>query len=128
MVVDRYHGREAMVLFERADLLRLLERFEFEPQASFADGGWAVRLPEFGLVAGGEDFDAAVDELLVLAEQYVADFVGRYDFFMQTDRQEQAGWVLRFALTPTEERRALLVNPPSAASARPQSHEAPVVA
>ena len=115
-----------MVLFARNDLLRMLDGFRFDPQASFEDGEWLVRLPEFGLIASGPDFDSALDELVVLAEQYVADYVARHDFFMQTDRAEQALWVYRFALTAPEDRRDLFVEPPvgARAAAETQAHEA----
>jgi Antitoxin of toxin-antitoxin, RelE / RelB, TA system len=126
IIVDRHHGREAMVLFERHDLLELLEAYRFDPQVTFDAGEWVIRLPEFGLVAGGDDFDSALDELLTLSEQYVADFLARRAFFMQTDRARQAPWVYRFALTEPEDRRSLFVEPP--ARPEPAGREAQALA
>ena len=128
VVIDRHHGREEMVLLELHDLLDvIMDAYRFDPQASFEADEWVIHLPEFGLVAGGDDFDAALDELVALSEQYVADFLARRAFFMETDRAQQAPWVYRFALTPPEDRRGLFIEPPTARP-EPDAREAAALA
>ena len=106
-----------MVLLGRSYLQPLLARFRFDPQTSFEDGEWTIFSPELNLVAGGETFDAALDELVELAEDYAQDFFARNDFYNQTDRAEHLPWLLRLALTEPAERRKLFVEPPEDARA-----------
>lgn len=107
-VVDRNRGRDRAVLVDEGDLTMILEAFHFNPLVSVSDGEFVVRLPEFNLIAGGADLDAAMAELVELAEIYAEDYLERSNFFMQTDRRAQWPWVVRFALTPPAQRQALI--------------------
>jgi len=107
--VDRHHGKEEMLLLGREELLALLESFEFQPKVNVSEGELVVRLPELGLVAGGESFDEALDELVELAEEYAAQYLARLAFYRETDRRQQLPWVARVAFTPAAERRELFV-------------------
>lgn len=119
-LIDRHRGKEQAVLVSVADLEMLLEGFEFHPKVSVSEGEFVIRLPELGLIAAGASYQAALDELVELAEQQALDFLGRLDFFMQTDRRGQLGWLLKFALAPAAERRALFSPPaPAAELAQP---------
>lgn len=112
-LIDRNRGRELMVLMEAGDLLRVLESFSFSTQVSISRGEFIARLPELNITADGESFDEALDQLVDLAEEYSQMLMDRYAFYAQTDRAAQLPWALRFALTPAEERRALLVPGPA---------------
>jgi predicted RNase H-like HicB family nuclease len=107
--IGRHHGKEEMLLLGRAEVMALLESFEFQPKVSVSEGDFIVRLPEFGLMAGGESFEEAVDELVELAEEYAEQYFARLEFYRQTDRRDQLPWVARVAFTPAEERRDLFV-------------------
>ncbi len=119
-VIDRHRGKEQAVLVSVDDLGMLLEGFEFHPRVSVSDGEFVVRLPELNLIAGGASYEDALDELVELAEQQAQDFFDRLDYYMQTERRGQLGWLLKLALTASDKRRALLLSPASpAGEARP---------
>jgi hypothetical protein len=116
-VIERNHGKEMMLLLPMDDLQQLLGSFNFSTLASVSDGEFVLRLPELNLIAGGETFEDAVDELESLAVAYAQQFFSRPDFYMQTDRAVHMPYLLRLAVTPPEERRALLVPAPEPAAA-----------
>jgi hypothetical protein len=116
-VIDRHRGKERAMLVSVADMGMLLEGFRFDPRVSVSEGEFVVRLPELNLIAGGESFGAALDELVELVEAQAQDFLARLDFYMQTDRRGQLAWLLKFALTPPEERRSLFIPPAPAPEA-----------
>ena len=109
-VIER--RREAMVALSLDDLRSLLEAFRFEPRVVFGRKEVVARLDDLGLIGSGADLDAAIDDLLEELRDYAADFVRRYAFYTQTDRRAHAPWVLRFALTPPDRQRELLVQEP----------------
>jgi predicted RNase H-like HicB family nuclease len=111
--VGRHHGKEQMLLLGREEVMALLESFEFQPKVSVSEGEFVVRLPELGLVAGGESFDEALDELVELAEEYAEQYLARLEFYRETDRRDHLPWVARVAFTPAEERRDLFVPSPA---------------
>jgi hypothetical protein len=118
VLVDRHRGKETMLLMATDSLLPILGHFRFETQSRFEDGQWTLFSPELNLVAGDAQFDAALDELVELAEQYASDFFARCEFYMQTDRSAHAPWLLRLALTEDHEsRRQLFIEPPQHALA-----------
>jgi prevent-host-death family protein len=117
-LIDRHKGKEQAVLVSVADMGTLLEGFEFHPRVSVSEGEFVIRLPELGLIAGGASYEAALDELVQLAEAQAQDYLDRFDFYMQTDRRGQLGWLLKFALAPSEERHSLFSPPAPAAEAR----------
>jgi Antitoxin of toxin-antitoxin, RelE / RelB, TA system len=107
-VVERHRGKEAMVLLGLSDLQPLLEHFRFTTKVSVSKGEFVLRQPELGLIAGGESFEEAAQELEELAFAYAERFFDRLGFYMQTDRAEHMPWLLRIMLTPSGERGALL--------------------
>jgi hypothetical protein len=116
-VVERHRGKEAMLLLGLADLKPLLDHFRFTTKASVSEGEFVLRQPELDLVAGGETFEDAARELEELSGAYAERFLARLDFYMQTERAAHMPWLLRIALTPPQERVALLtpVSQPAAA-------------
>lgn len=117
-LIDRHRGKEQAVLVSVDDLGMLLEGFEFHPRVSVSDGEFVIRLPELNLIAGGASYEAALGELVELAEQQAQDFLNRLDYYMQTDRRGQLGWQLKLALTAPDQRRALFSPAPPASEAR----------
>lgn len=110
-LIDRHRGKERAVLVSVADLELLLEGFRFEPKVSVSEGEFVIRLPELGLVAGGETYEDAVSELVELAEQQAEEYLDRLDFYMQTERRGQLAWLLKVALTAPDERSHLFLSP-----------------
>lgn len=106
-LIDRHRGKEQAVLVSVEDLAMLLEGFAFHPRVSVSEGEFVVRLPELDLIAGGESYGEALDELVELVGLRAEDFLERLDFYMQTDRRGQLAYLLKFALTAPEERRSL---------------------
>lgn len=97
--------------FDQIDLGMLLEGFEFHPRVSVSDGEFVIRLPELNLIAGGTSYEDALGELVELAERQARGFFDRLDYYMQTDRRGQLGWLLKLALTASDERCALFFSP-----------------
>jgi hypothetical protein len=106
------------VLVSADDLGMLLEGFEFHPRVSVSEGEFVIRLPELNLIAGGATYEDALSELVELAEQQAQNFLDRLDYYMQTDRRGQLGWLLKLALAAPGERRSLLSSAPSVSEAR----------
>lgn len=107
-LIDRHRGKEQAVLVSVADMEMLLEGYQFHPRVSVSDGEFVIRLPELNLIAGGASYEAAVDEMVELAEECAQNYLDRLDFYMQTDRRGQLGWLLKLALAAPDERRSLL--------------------
>ncbi len=105
--------REAMVALSLADMRQLLAGFRFDPRVSVGRRQTTATLEDLGLVGAGRDVDGAIDDLLEEMRAYAADFVARYSFYMQTDRRAHAPYVLRFALTPADQQRELLIEEPA---------------
>jgi predicted RNase H-like HicB family nuclease len=99
-----------MFLLGRDELLAMLEPFEFEPKVTVSEEEFVIRLPELGLVAGGESLDAALDELVEIAEAYAEQYLSRYEFFRETDRRRHLPWAARIAFTRPEARRGLFTD------------------
>lgn len=117
-LIERHGGKETMLLLDTGMLEPLLASFRFSTKVSLSGGGFVLRQPELGLVADGETFDEAANELEELAVQYAADFFERWDFYRHTDRVAHLPYLLRLALAVPDERRALLVPKPEASPAR----------
>jgi hypothetical protein len=107
-VIERHHGKEAMLLLGLGDLQPLLEHFRFATKASVSDGEFVLRQPELGLLAGGDTLADAMRDLEELASTYAEQFFARLGFYMETDRAAHMPWLLRIALTPPEYRAELL--------------------
>ena len=112
-VIDRHRGKEKAVLVSVDDLGVLLEGFEFHPRVSVSEGEFVVRLPELNLIAGGTTYEEALGGLVELAEQQAQNFLSRLDYYMQTDRRGQLGWLLKLALATPEERLSLFSSRPA---------------
>jgi hypothetical protein len=112
-IVDRHHGKEEMALLDVGVLQALLSSFEFRPVASVSDGEFVLELPELGLIAGADSFDAAVSELVDLTRAYSAQYLARRAFYAEAGLDRHFPWALKAALTDDATLRTLLVSPPA---------------
>ena len=97
-----------MLLVRTDDLARYLVAFSFDLEVAEDEGEVTAALPGLGVLGFGASRDEAIDDLLVELRTYAADYFERTSFYAATDRAEHAPWLLRFALTPAAEQRALL--------------------
>ena len=107
-VVSRHRGKERMLLVRTEDLATYLSSFGFELEIVEDGEEVTAALPRLGLLGFGASRDDAVDDLLVELRAYAADYFERASFYASTDRRSHAPWLLRFAVTPPAEQRALL--------------------
>lgn len=107
-------GKEAMVLLNRDDLAAALEHFSFHPTVVLDQGEVTVEVPEVGVLGFGAELDEAVDDALQELRSYAQRFFDKAAFYLSSDRARHAPWLLRFALTPAEQQRALLEDRPAA--------------
>ena len=107
-VISRHRGKERMALVRADDLVRYLSAFRFEVEVVDDEGEVTAALPRFGLLGFGTTRDEALDDLLAETRLYAGDFFERQGFYEATDRAEHAPWLLRFALVPPADQRALL--------------------
>lgn len=106
-VIDRHRGKERAVLLSESDLATLLESFRFRPAVSVSGGEFIVRLPELNVIAAGESYESALEELVEIVEAQAADYFERLDFMLHTERRALLPWFMKFAITPPSERAAL---------------------
>jgi len=107
-IVERSRGQEAALVLPLADMLPALAACRFDARLSVAESVVAT-LPQFGLVARGDDIESAIDALAAELADYCEDFFSDFDFYRHTDRVAHLPWLLRFALTPPQDRTSLLV-------------------
>lgn len=107
-IVSRHRGKERMLLVRTDDLAQHLRGFSFDVELVEDGGEVTAVLPWLGLLGFGSSRDEALDDLVTELRVYAADYFERAAFYAATDRAEHAPWLLRFALTPVGEQRALL--------------------
>lgn len=106
-VVSRHRGKERMLLVRADDLVGYLDVFRFELDEVQGDGEVTLAVPELGVLGFGATRDEALDDLVAELRVYARDFFERVSFYAATDRARHAPWLLRFALTPPGQQRAL---------------------
>ena len=106
-VVSRHRGKEQMLLVRSDDLARYLSGFRFQLEVETKGAEVTTALPQLGVLGFGTTLDEALEDLLVELRAYARDYFERASFYAATDRAEHAPWLLRFALTPPDEQRAL---------------------
>ncbi len=115
-VLDRGRGQEQLFAAPLEDLVRGLSSCKLNCLVSAGARSFVARLPRLGLVAGGPNFEAAIDALHGELLDYCEDFFSDFEFYRHTSRIADLPYLLRFALTPSEERRALLLEEPEEAT------------
>jgi hypothetical protein len=108
-LVGRHHGRETMLLVRPDDARRWLDTFRLTLNVTLDDGEVAVAAEPLEVLGVGDSVDTALDDLVVELRSYAHRFfVERPHFYSETRAGQHAPWLLRFALTPPDEQRALL--------------------
>lgn len=98
-----------MLLVRPDDARRWLDTFRFALDVTLDEGEVAVFAEPVGVLGVGDSLDAALDDLVVELGSYAHRFfVERPQFYAQTRAAQHGPWLLRFALTPSDEQRALL--------------------
>lgn len=111
-ILERSRGRESVLVLPLADMLPALAACQFDARVTFGERSVVATLPQFGIVAGGDSFETAIDALTSELIEYCEDYFADFDFYRHTDRVAHLPWLLRFVLTPAVERRSLLVEEP----------------
>jgi len=71
-------------------------------------GGWVLHIPDTGLVASGETFDAAIDDLIGELRQYADDWA---ELRSAPNHRDNLGLVLLVTLSTDAELRDWLLSP-----------------
>lgn len=106
----RRHGRKELMLLVRPDdARRWLDTFRLTLNVTLDEGEVAVSAEPVGVLGVGDSLDTALEDLAVELGAYAHRFfVERPHFYAETPAAQHAPWLLRFALTPPDEQRALL--------------------
>lgn len=98
-----------MLLVRPDDARRWLDTFRLTLKVTLDDGEVAVSADPLGVIGIGDSLDSALDDLIAELRSYARRFfVDRPHFYAETAARGHAPWLLRFALTPPDEQRALL--------------------
>lgn len=110
-IIERSRGKEAALVLPLADVLPALAACKFDAKLSVGESVIAT-LPQFGLVARADSVEGALEALAAELSDYCEDFFTDFDFYRHTERIAHLPWLLRFALTPAEDRVAVLTEEP----------------
>lgn len=108
-LVRRGSRNERMLLVRPEDARRWLDTFRFTVSVTLDEGQVGVFADCVEVLGVGDSFDGALDDLVAELRNYAHRFfVERPNFYAETRAAQHAPWLLRFALTPPDEQRALL--------------------
>ena len=99
-----------MLLVRSDDLSRWLDTFTFSFAVAPGEDDVAVVIEQVDVVGVGDTFDAALDDAVEELRVRAQSFFERTQFYLETDRAAHVPYLLRFALTPPEQQKALLVD------------------
>jgi hypothetical protein len=94
-------------------VLPALSACRFDTRVNFGERSVIATVPQFGLVASGDSFESAIENLTSEVLDYCEDYFTDFDFYRHTDRVAHLPWLLRFVLTPAADRTSLLVEEPA---------------
>jgi PHD/YefM family antitoxin component YafN of YafNO toxin-antitoxin module len=110
-VIERHRGKESAILLRSEDLLAILEsEHRLSVEVAVEEESVTAAIAELGVLGLGSTIAEAMDDLRQELRRYVADYVDRLGFYLQTDRARHAAAVVRLALTPEEDWAQLLVD------------------
>jgi antitoxin of RelE/RelB toxin-antitoxin system len=111
-VIDRHKGRESMLALRTEDAVDIFLSMAFTPlEVAFDEGEVVVTATALSLIGDGPDLESALGELGEEIDDFARAYFGRFDFYRHTPDRELAPFLLRFLLTPTDRRTALLLEP-----------------
>jgi len=114
--VVRRGNRDLMLLVRPDDLSRWLDTFTFSFSVTPGEGDVAVAIEQVDVIGVGDTFDAALDDAVEELRVRAQSYFERPQFYLQTDRAAHLPYLLRFALTPPEQQKALLADDTCAGS------------
>lgn len=106
-LVDRY-GKGAVVVIEPAQVVALVGQ-RFETEVVFDDDEVSVTLPQLGLIGAGPTIDVAIDDTLTKLRDYAKRYLNDLAFYRRTNRAHEYPLLAKFAYTPMDQQRALLL-------------------
>jgi hypothetical protein len=118
-LIQRHGGKEAMLLVRPDDLARALSAYRFNPGVVFSEGEVTIVVEELGILGFGDSFEEALEDTVVELRRYAEDFFENVALYGNSNRAGHWPWLLRFALTPPDQQRDLLVNDARPANAPP---------
>lgn len=107
-LVHRHGGKETMLLVRPDDLRRWLDTFRLRLSVVLGEADVAVSAEPVGVIGVGDSFEAALEDLAVELRLYARRFFAQPQFYGASDRAGHYPWLLRFALTRSEEQLDLL--------------------
>lgn len=116
-LIQRHHGKEEALVMNPSDLLGMLAHATIPTTTHVDEDEFVMSVPAWDLTGVGKTFDEALHDLVDEMRDYVADYIDRMAFYLQTSRREHAPAVFRFALTPPEAHADLLLTDSEAADA-----------
>jgi len=111
-LVSRHRGKEQMLLVGREDLARMLADQRLGVQVVYDEGEVTLRVPDLGVLGFGDTYEEAAEDLLSELEVYAASYFQNPARYAYTSRASHAGVLMRFAISSSEERRAMLSEAP----------------
>jgi Phd_YefM. len=111
-IIDRHNGRESMVAMPSDDAAEIFLADAFTPlEVAFEENEVVVTATAMSLIGDGADIDAALEMLVDEIDGFACSYFERFDYYRHTEDRKLAPFLLRFALTAPEKRRALLLEP-----------------
>jgi hypothetical protein len=107
--VVRRKGKEQMLLVRPDDARRWLDTFRLHLRVVLDEGEATISADPLGVSGFGDSLDSALDDLLAEVRAYTLRFFERPQFYGETEARRHAPWLARFALTPPDDHRDLLV-------------------
>lgn len=107
VLIDRY-GKGAVAVLDPSQVVALVDE-HFETEVIFDDDEVSVTLPQVGIIGAGPTVDAAIDDTLVKLREYATRYLKNSDFYRQTNRAHEYPLLTKFAYTPIDQQRALLL-------------------
>ncbi|MGH7639880.1 MAG: hypothetical protein ACREOL_03060 [Candidatus Dormibacteria bacterium] len=108
-IICRNGGRDRALLIGEEAAEQVLASFRFDPQVIVDGEEVTIRLAILGLMGGGATIEEALVDLTAELDAYADRFLDDFPFYRRTQRADHLGYLLRFKMTPTDRRAALLL-------------------
>ncbi|MDE3075936.1 MAG: hypothetical protein KGJ86_10960 [Chloroflexota bacterium] len=112
-VIARNRGKEHLVVLDEHWLPVLLGSIQFRTQVAIEDAEVTISVEDVEVLGFGSTLDEALADALNELHTYALEFFAHPQRYRGTYRERHAPWLLRFLITPENERRSLLTTPPT---------------
>lgn len=106
-LVDRY-GQNPVALMEPEAIVALVDE-DFVTEVIVEPDEVSVTLPQVGIIGAGPTLEAAIDDTLEKLSVYARRYLDNRAFYARTDRAREYKLLAKFAFTPKEQQRELLL-------------------